>query len=176
MVTRPNRRIRAFARRPVPSGYGLGEGEAPAEPKQRDGGSAGASPSRPLPFGHASRGTASHGVPLPHLAAVARRGVALCLSTRRKKRIGEPADLPASPLTRQLGSPGFIGRLTNKRFWSMIKYGSGLEMNLNSAVERGCRVHVCTKTRAHPVGELRLLYKRRRPNELCYCAAINCRF
>jgi len=35
---------------------------------------------------------------------------------------------------------------------------------------------VCTKTRAHPAGELRLLYKRRRPNELCYCAAFNCRF
>jgi len=26
------------------------------------------------------------------------------------------------------------------------------------------------------VGELRLLCKRRRPNELCYCAAFNCRF
>jgi len=26
------------------------------------------------------------------------------------------------------------------------------------------------------VGELRLLCKCRRPNELCYCAAVNCRF
>ncbi len=26
------------------------------------------------------------------------------------------------------------------------------------------------------MGELRLLCKRRRPNELCYCTAVNCRF
>jgi len=30
--------------------------------------------------------------------------------------------------------------------------------------------------KAHPVGELRLLGKPRRLNELCFCAAFNCRF
>ncbi len=34
----------------------------------------------------------------------------------------------------------------------------------------------CTKMKAHPVGELRLLGKPRRLNELCFCAALNCRF
>jgi len=34
----------------------------------------------------------------------------------------------------------------------------------------------CTKLKAHPVGELRLLGKPRRLNELCFCAALNCRF
>ena len=33
----------------------------------------------------------------------------------------------------------------------------------------------CTKTKAHPVGKLRLLGKPRRLNELCFCAALNCR-
>jgi len=34
----------------------------------------------------------------------------------------------------------------------------------------------CTEMKAHPVGELRLLGKPRRLNELCFCAAFNCRF
>jgi len=34
----------------------------------------------------------------------------------------------------------------------------------------------CTKMKAHPVGQLRLLGKSRRLNELCFCAALNCRF
>jgi len=34
----------------------------------------------------------------------------------------------------------------------------------------------CTKTKAHPVGELSILGKSRRLNELCFCAALNCRF
>jgi len=33
----------------------------------------------------------------------------------------------------------------------------------------------CTKMKAHPVGELRLLGKTRRQNELCFCTALNCR-
>jgi len=34
----------------------------------------------------------------------------------------------------------------------------------------------CTKMKTHPVGELRLLGKSRGLNELCVCAALNCRF
>jgi len=45
-------------------------------------------------------------------------------------------------------------------------------LNLNPAVTRGA----CTKMKAHPVGELRLLGKPGRLNELCFCAALNCRF
>ena len=34
----------------------------------------------------------------------------------------------------------------------------------------------CTKMKAHPVGELRLLGKPGRLNELCFRAALDCRF
>jgi len=34
----------------------------------------------------------------------------------------------------------------------------------------------CTKMKVHPVGELRLLGKSRRLNELRFCATLNCRF
>jgi len=34
----------------------------------------------------------------------------------------------------------------------------------------------CTEMKAHPVGELRFLGKPGRMNELCFCAALNCRF
>jgi len=39
-----------------------------------------------------------------------------------------------------------------------------------------CPDFACTKMKAHPVGELRLLGKPGRLNELCFCAALNCRF
>jgi len=34
----------------------------------------------------------------------------------------------------------------------------------------------CTKMKAYPVGELRLLGNPGRLNELCFCTALNCRF